>query len=159
MEVCPDRIRGGMVVFQAVWSNVGGIVVSVMMQQLNKRHPDNYLLALRILWAPIGLMLLCFLAVPESPWYHARRGDRDAALACMRRFYSGVPGYDYDEEYGIIARTLAHERAMLADHRPRFRDLFKGTNTTRTLTVMVLAVCAQFSGLAIISTYSTCTQS
>ena len=39
-------------------SNIGGIVCAVMMQQLNKRHPDNYLLAMRILWAPIALMII-----------------------------------------------------------------------------------------------------
>jgi len=39
-------------------SNFGGIIVAVMMQQLNKTRPDDYLLAMRVLWAPIGLMLL-----------------------------------------------------------------------------------------------------
>ena len=58
MEICPNRIRGGMVTFQAVWSNIGGIVVAVMMQQLNQKHPDDYLLAMRILWAPVGLMII-----------------------------------------------------------------------------------------------------
>lgn len=39
-------------------SNVGGIIVAIMMQQLNKTRPDDYLLAMRVLWAPIGLMIL-----------------------------------------------------------------------------------------------------
>lgn len=67
MEICPNRIRGGMVTFQAVWSNIGALIVSVMMQQLNKKHPDNYLLAMRIIWAPVLLMILCWVMVPESP--------------------------------------------------------------------------------------------
>lgn len=70
MEICPNRIRGGMVTFQAVWSNMGGIACAVMMQQLNSKYPDNYLLAMKILWAPIVVMIICckwaILPIPES---------------------------------------------------------------------------------------------
>jgi MFS transporter, SP family, general alpha glucoside:H+ symporter len=147
MEICPNRIRGGMVTFQAVWyvprafrsspffafadplnrSNIGGIIVSVMMQQLNQRHPDNYLLAMRILWAPIGLMIVCWFFIPESPWFHARRGNKEQAIKTMKQLYGGVEGYDFEEEYGIIAKTIEHERELLED-RPRYVDIFKGLN-------------------------------
>ncbi|KAJ5825160.1 hypothetical protein N7474_002298 [Penicillium riverlandense] len=154
MEICPNRIRGGMVTFQAVWSNMGGIICSVMMQQLNKTHPDNYLLAMRVIWAPVGLMIIFWMFIPESPWYHARRGNKEKALKCMKQLYGGVKGYNIEEEYGIIARTIAHERAILQD-QPRYVDVFKGLNRKRTLTVMLLAISQQFAGLTIISTYST----
>jgi MFS transporter, SP family, general alpha glucoside:H+ symporter len=127
MEICPNRIRGGMVTFQAVWSNIGGIIVSVMMQQLNKKHPDNYLLAMRILWAPIGLMILFWVIVPESPWFHARHGNKDKALKSMRQLYGGIEGYDYEEEYGIIERTITHERDVLQEV-PSVFHVFKGLN-------------------------------
>ena len=147
MEICPNRIRGGMVTFQAVWyvphgfrlspffafadplnrSNIGSIIVSVMMQQLNQRHPDNYLLAMRILWAPIGLMIICWVIVPESPWFHARRGNKDMAIKSMKQLYGGVQGYDFEEEYGIIARTIEHERELLQE-TPRYVHIFKGLN-------------------------------
>jgi sugar porter (SP) family MFS transporter len=154
MEICPNRIRGGMVTFQAVWSNIGGIVVAVMMQQLNQKHPDDYLLAMRILWAPIGLMIIFWAFIPESPWFHARRGDKEKAMKSLKQLFGNVEGYDFEEELGIIERTIEHERTML-DHAPRYRDVFKGLNLRRTLTVMILAVCQQFAGLTIISTYST----
>ena len=67
-----------------------------MMQQINKKYPDNYLLAMHILWAPIGLMIICWVLVPESPWYYARRGNKEKALKMMRQLYGGVDGYDYD---------------------------------------------------------------
>ncbi|KAH8819233.1 hypothetical protein F5884DRAFT_743652 [Xylogone sp. PMI_703] len=154
MEICPNRIRGGMVTFQAVWSNIGGIICSVMMQQLNQSHPDNYLLAMRILWAPIGLMIVFWVFVPESPWFHARRGNKEKAMHAMKQLYGGVKGYDFEEEYGIIARTIEHERELLQDG-PTYVHIFKGLNLKRTLTVMILAVSQQLAGLAIISTYST----
>lgn len=154
MEICPNRIRGGMVIFQAVWSNIGGIICSVMMQQLNQKHPDNYLLAMRVLWAPVGLMIICWIFVPESPWFHARRGNKEKALKAMKQLYGGVEGFDFEEEYGIIARTIEHERSML-EESPKYIHVFKGLNLKRTLTVMILAVSQQIVGLAIISTYST----
>ena len=101
--------------------------MSVMMQQLNQKHPDNYLLAMRILWAPIALMIVCWVFVPESPWYHARRGNKEAAKKCMKQLYGGVKGFDLDEEFGIIARTIEHERAML-DNAPKYKDVFRGLN-------------------------------
>lgn len=109
-------------------SQLGGIVVSLMMQQLNQKHPDDYLIAMRVLWAPIGAMIFFWVIVPESPWYHARRGNRDAAMRSLRRLYGNIADYDFEEEYGIITHTIEHENAMLGN-RASYRDLFKGVNT------------------------------
>ncbi|KXS96871.1 hypothetical protein AC579_3363 [Pseudocercospora musae] len=127
MEICPNRIRGGMVVFQSVWGCIGGIIVAVMMQQLNKKHPDNYLVAMRILWGPIAFMIVCWAFVPESPWHHARKGEKEKAMKALKRLFGGVEGYDFEEEYAIIARTIEHEKAM-NEEKPRFRDVFRGLN-------------------------------
>lgn len=101
-----------------------------MMQQLNEKHPDNYLLAMRIIWAPVGLMIVFWMFIPESPWFHARRGERDKALKAMRQLYGNVEGYDFEEEYGIIARTIEHERTVL-NEAPKFKHVFKGVNLVR----------------------------
>jgi MFS transporter, SP family, general alpha glucoside:H+ symporter len=112
-------------------SNMGSIICSVMMQQLNQRHPDNYLLAMRILWAPIGLMILCWVLIPESPWFHARRGNKDKAIKTMKQLYGGIKGYNFEEEYGIIARTIEHERDQLQES-PKYIHVFKGINLVGT---------------------------
>jgi SP family general alpha glucoside:H+ symporter-like MFS transporter len=101
-----------------------------MMQQLNEKHPNDYLIAMRVLWAPIGAMILFWVIVPESPWFHARRGNKDAAMKSMRQLYGNIEAYDFEEEYGIIAHTIEHENLMLAN-RPRYRDLFVGINKVR----------------------------
>lgn len=113
--------------YQRNRSNIGGIVVSVMMQQLNKKHPDNYLLAMRIIWAPVALMIVCWVFIPESPWFHARRGNKEQAMKSMKVLYGGIEGFDFEEEYGIIARTIEHEKEILAE-KPSFRHVFKGLN-------------------------------
>ena len=101
-----------------------------MMQQLNKKHPDDYLLAMRVLWGPIGLMILCWAFIPESPWFHARRGNKEGAMKSLRQLYGNVEGYDMEEEYLIIERTIEHEKEFLA-HAPSFADVFRGVNLVR----------------------------
>lgn len=155
MEIAPNRIRGGLLLFNGVWSNVGSIIVSLMMQQLNKKHPLDYLLAMRILWAPIGFTGLCWAFIPESPWFHARRDNKEYALKAMRQLYGNVYGYDYEEEYAIIATTIHHERTVL-QHKPTIADIFRGGNLRRTMIVMLVSVTNQLGGLAVIATYSTC---
>lgn len=86
---------------------------------------------MRILWGPIGLMILFRAIVPESPWFHARKGDKDKGLKAMKQLYGGIKGYNFEEEYGIIARTIEHERGALQNN-PRFVDVFKGLNLVST---------------------------
>lgn len=98
-----------------------------MMQQLNQKHPDDYLLAMRVLFAPIGLMIVFWAVIPESPWWLVRKGRREQAMKSLKRLYGNIEEYDFEEEYGIIERTIAHEHAML-NNQPRFIDVFKGLN-------------------------------
>jgi MFS transporter, SP family, general alpha glucoside:H+ symporter len=98
-----------------------------MMQQLNQKHPDNYLLAMRVIWAPVGLMIVCWVFIPESPWFHGRRGNKEKAIKTMKQLYGGVEGFDFEEEYGIIERTIKHERELLQES-PRYVHVFKGLN-------------------------------
>lgn len=97
------------------------------MEQLNQKHPDNYLLAMRVLWAPVGLMIVFWAAIPESPWFYARHGSKEKAVKAMKQLYGNVKGYDFEVEYGIIERTIQHERQLL-HHKPRYVDIFKGRN-------------------------------
>ncbi|KAK2128962.1 hypothetical protein NOF04DRAFT_1183665 [Fusarium oxysporum II5] len=154
MEICPNNIRGGMLTFQAVWSNIGNIACNVMMQRLNKNHPDDYTLPLRILIAPVVMMLLFWAFVPESPWYYARHGQKEKAMKSLTLLYGNVEGYDFEQEYSIIEKTISHERELL-DEAPKLTHVFKGLNLRRTLTVLLLAVSGPFGGLSIILSYST----
>ena len=115
-------------------SNTGGIICSVMMEQLNRKYPDNYILAMRVLWAPIGLMILFWMFVPESPWFHARHGNKQKAMKAMRQLYGNIKGYDFEEEYGIIQRKIEHEREVLHE-APSYIHIFKGLNLVSILTL------------------------
>lgn len=97
------------------------------MQNLNKTRPNDYLTAMRILFVPVGIIILCWLWLPESPWHHARRGEKEKALKCMKRLYSKVEGYNPEDEYAIIVATIAYEREQL-ELAGRYREVFKGIN-------------------------------
>lgn len=50
----------------------------------------------------------------------------------MRKLYGGVEGYNYEEEYGIIERTIEHEKHVLQEP-PKFMHIFKGLNLVSAL--------------------------
>jgi SP family general alpha glucoside:H+ symporter-like MFS transporter len=65
--------------------------------------------------------------IPESPWFHARKGNKQGAMTSLRKLYGNVEGYDFEEEYSIIERTIIHERDILV-HKPTYLDCFRGVN-------------------------------
>jgi SP family general alpha glucoside:H+ symporter-like MFS transporter len=48
-------------------------------------------------------------------------------MTSLRKLYGNVEGYDFEEEYSIIERTIIHERDVLV-HKPTYLDCFRGVN-------------------------------
>jgi len=48
-------------------------------------------------------------------------------MTSLRKLYGNVEGYDFEEEYSIIERTIVHERDVLV-HKPTYLDCFRGVN-------------------------------
>lgn len=158
MEICATRIRGIVLSAAILWGAVATLGAALMMNFLTLREPMNWHLPVYATWGPVGFMLVCFLVVPESPWFHARRGNKDKAVKCLERLYGNIPDYDIEEEYGIIARTIRQERESLKRNKATaWTDLFKGTNGKRTLASLVISSSLQFGGFPILYTYSTYT--
>ena len=142
----------------AVWGSISGIICSAMLQVANKKYPTFYKLPIYVCWGLSGLMLAAILIVPESPWFYARHDNKEGAMKSMKRLYGNIPGFDPEEEYGIILRTLEHERFELVQAgATKYKDIFIGQNRLRTTIVTVLFTAQLLGGLAMISTYSTCT--
>lgn len=57
-------------------------------------------------------------------------------MRSLRKLYGNVDGYDFEEEYSIIERTIIHERDVLV-HKPTYLDCFRGVNRVR----LVFASC------------------
>ena len=110
-----------------------------------------------VVWGLAALMLFSILVLPESPWYHARRGNQAAAYKSLKRLYGTVPGYDIEEEYSIILRTLEHEKVILEScHGSKYRDLFMGDNLKRTVVVIVFEAGNLLAGMSMVGNFSSC---
>ena len=147
---------------------MGNIICNAMIQVVNKKFPLFWQLPVYVVWGPVGAVLFFVAILPESPWYLARRGNKEAAFKALRRLYGNVPGFDVEEEYGIIESTLAHER-QLNKNDAKWRDIVTGLNWVshseglasddmqrRTSIVVVYATSAALAGQSLIGTYATC---
>ena len=106
-------------------------------------------------WAQIGIMFIIYLIIPESPAWCASRDKVDKAKKNMRFIYRGVEGFDVDEQYQVLAQTIAHEKAMAAETRQEaWWSIFRGVNGRRTLVSTWALTSQQVLGLTLFYTYS-----
>lgn len=48
-------------------------------------------------------------------------------MKSLKLLYGNVEGYDFEQEYSIIEKTISHERELL-DEAPKLTHVFKGLN-------------------------------
>ena len=149
------------------------------MKVVNDKHPRAWQIPIKAEFGITALIIVAYAIIPETPWYYARRNEKEKGLKAMRRLYFNVEGYDYEEEWGIIMRTIAHEREEYdaAKSQP-WSDCFTGLNGVSQPLLLTVALCGmlkddqkrmvillvmctgqQVGGNSLISTYSTCEQS
>ena len=46
----------------------------------------------------IGLSLIIFLFIPESPWWLASKDNPDRAVKILHKFYGHIEGFDFEEQ-------------------------------------------------------------
>ncbi|KAH7139480.1 general substrate transporter [Dendryphion nanum] len=86
--------------------------------------------ALQWMWpVPIAIGVLF---APESPWWHIRKGNREAARAALLRLTSPEkdPNFNPDETIAMIEHTNEMEKTMQAG--TSYLDCFKGIDLRRT---------------------------
>lgn len=100
----------------------------------------------------IGISIIIFIFLPESPWWAVRHNKVDLARKILTFTYKGVDGYNVDRELAILVHTVEvqkqHDAAakMLGPFA-----VFKGLNLKRFLIGSWPKVLQQFVGLAIFS--------
>lgn len=99
------------------------------------------------------VFLICFLPFsPESPWYLARKGKKDQALAALRKLF----GANYDCEKRLLAvEATIEEEARNNEVKVGFVDCFKGTNLLRTGISTGVFLCQHLVGIIFVLGYST----
>ncbi|WRT68173.1 uncharacterized protein IL334_005148 [Kwoniella shivajii] len=154
-EVAPTRVRGFLLMMYNFWFSVGGFFAPVALQIMSGYAPDNFRTPIYTQWSQIGLMLIIYILLPESPMWLASQGKEELAKKNMRRIYKGVEGFDVEQQYEALALTIAHEKAVAtATGRDKWYAIFQGPNLRRTIASTWALSAQQVLGLTLFYTYA-----
>ncbi|WVF65283.1 hypothetical protein IAT40_000006 [Kwoniella sp. CBS 6097] len=154
-EVAPTRVRGFLLMMYNFWFSVGGFFAPVALQVMSTYAPDEFRVPIYTQWAQIGLMLIIYIVLPESPMWCASQGYEERAKSNMRRIYKGVENFDIDQQYETFALTIAHEKEVAAaTGREKWYAIFQGPNLRRTMASTWALSSQQVLGLTLFYTYA-----
>lgn len=102
--------------------------------------------ALQWMW-PVPLIIGCLFA-PESPWWHVRKGNVEAAKHPLRKLtsanYAVETGFSIDNNVAMMVHTNELER--LSASGMSYWQCFKGVNVRHTEIVSLVWVIQTFCG-------------
>ncbi|KAL2831035.1 general substrate transporter [Aspergillus pseudoustus] len=149
-EVSPVRIRGAFLMCYSLWWLIGQFFAPIALQVMSTYDPDNYLTPVYTQWSQIGLMLIIYLFVPESPAWCATKGRETQAKKILRTLYKGVTDFDVDHQYQLLVMNIEHERELAVQQRTeKWYAIFKGTDGLRTVVSLWTLLAQQFIGLGV----------
>ncbi|KAH7355901.1 general substrate transporter [Pyrenochaeta sp. MPI-SDFR-AT-0127] len=155
-EVAPVRIRGGLLMCYSFWWTVGSFFSYIALQTMSKQKPYHWLEPIYTQWAQIGIMLIIYLILPESPAWCVGANKIERATKELHKLNGKIPGYDVDQQVQILALAIEHERAVAAEqHREHWTAIFRGTDGLRTLISLWTNMSQQFIGLTLFGTFGT----
>ncbi|KAL4981678.1 general substrate transporter [Aspergillus falconensis] len=153
-EVSPIRIRGAFLMCYSLWWLIGQFFAPVALQVMSTYDRDNYLTPVYTQWAQIGLMLIIYLAIPESPAWCATKGKVTQAKKVLRILYKGVADFDVDHHYQLLVLNIEHERAVAMQQRnEKWYAIFKGVDGLRTLVSLWTLMSQMFISLGVFLTF------
>jgi hypothetical protein len=79
---------------------------------MNDNTPMDYLTPIYIEWAMIGIMLVIYVYIPESPYWCATHDHHERGRAIIARLHGGIDGYDVDFHYNLIRRAVEKEKSF-----------------------------------------------
>ncbi|KAH8894278.1 general substrate transporter [Thozetella sp. PMI_491] len=154
-EVAPVRIRGALLMCYSLWLAIGLFMAPIALQVLSQSDQYDYLTPIYTQWSQIGLMLLVYLVIPESPAWCIAKGKHDQAKKALRYLNHGVKDYDVNQHFQLISLNLDHERTVAAEQRREtWYAIFRGTDGLRTLISLWTLMSQQFIGLTLFGTYA-----
>lgn len=155
-EVAPIRVRGAFLMCYSFWWVLGQFFATVVLQVMHETDPNDYLTPIYTQWSQIGLMILIYIMVPESPAWCVTRGKADQAKMALKQLYRGVENFDVEHQYGLLLINVEHENAIAAEQsQEKWYAIFKGRDGLRTLISCWTLMTQQFIGLGIFFGYAT----
>ncbi|KAI1442078.1 sugar transporter [Annulohypoxylon stygium] len=131
-EVAPVVLRPYLTTFINMCWVIGQFFAAAVNKGSVGRSDDwAYKIPFGVQWVwPVPILAGLFFA-PESPWWHVRHGNREAAKASLLRLTSrNDPSFNADETIAMIEHTNELEKRM--KDGLTYRDCFKGVDLRRT---------------------------
>lgn len=88
---------------------------------------------------------------PESPWYHIRKNEMEAARQALYKLYG--TSTDLDAKLAMMAKTVNED--LEATSAARWSQCFTGTNLMRTMISVMVFACQHLSGIVFVLGFST----
>jgi MFS family permease len=155
-EVAPTRIRGALLMAYSFWWTLGSFFAQVALQHLSRSDPIDYLTPVYTQWAQLGVMLLVYLLVPETPAWCVSAGKLDRAKKELLKIHRGVKDYDADHQLQVLVLAVEHERAVaIEQRREKWYAIFRGTDGLRTVISLWTNLSQQFIGLTLFGSFGT----
>jgi MFS family permease len=155
-EVAPNRIRGGLLMCYSFWWTLGSFFAQVALSTLAKSHPTDYLVPIYTQFAQIGLMIIIYIFVPESPAWCVTVGKYEQARKELLKLNRGVKDYNLEQQIQILILAAEHEHAVAVEQRrEKWYSIFRGTDGMRTVISLWTNMTQQFIGLTLFGTFGT----
>jgi hypothetical protein len=87
----------------------------------------------------------------------ATRGKHEQGIKTLAKINGSVSGYNVEEQYEIMVKTVEHEKALAAiSKREKWYNIFRGVDGFRTLVSMWAITAQQFLGLKVVCIDAIC---
>ncbi|KAL4897129.1 general substrate transporter [Aspergillus ambiguus] len=155
-EIAPTQLRGFFINAYSFWFVVGQLFASVALNQLNASDPLDFRTPIYTQWAMIGVIIVIFVFIPETPWWLASKGKLDQTAKVLWRCNGGVEGYDIQEQIVIMTTTIQEERQIAKENSQEGPwSVFYGRNFLRFIIAAWPKITQQFVGLTVFNTFAT----
>lgn len=148
-EVCPVALRAYLTTYVNLCWVFGQLIATGVLTSFLKRTDEwAYRIPFALQWMWPVPLLIGVLFAPESPWWHIRKGNLEAARDALRRLtdaeHAEAANFNVEDTVAMMVHT--NELEIQAAAGTSYWQCFKGTDLRRTEIVSLVWVIQTFCG-------------